>query len=279
MTNREHKANPVRDLLMPAGIVLLVSGASILLDQRLHTGWLSQTVIILSGLLILTGGLIVRHLGIILAGGLLTSLSAAGFWLFGSLERAWAIRLGGFLALFGVGWLAVFLITALYMRRPWWWMLLPAGLITGLGACFLFSPAGLLDLVLYVGIGLALPMLIWGAFQKMLGLVIPGSLLLSSALGVYAGWSGNGNGSALAHTGIMLVIFGLGWLLITVLSRFVIEKPVWWPLIPGGILVMVGWGLYIGGNPSNALNFVSNTGSIALIMLGLYLLLLRRGIR
>ncbi|MEM5774302.1 MAG: hypothetical protein AAGU05_04815, partial [Anaerolineaceae bacterium] len=77
----------------------------------------------------------------------------------------------------------------------------------------------------------------------------------------------------------MLVIFGLGWLLITVLSRFVIEKPVWWPLIPGGILVMVGWGLYIGGNPSNALNFVSNTGSIALIMLGLYLLLLRRGIR
>ncbi len=279
MANHEHKENPARDLLVPAGIVLLASGASILLDQRLHTGWLSQTIIILSGLLILTGGLVVRHSGIILAGGLLTSLSMAGFWLFGSMGQPWDIRLGGFLALFGLGWLAVFLISALYIRRPWWWTLMPTGLLAGLGMCFLFSQVRLLDVLLYAGVGLSLPMLIWGACRKLLGLVIPGSLLLGSALGVYSGWSGSGSGSALAHTGIMLVIFGLGWLLITVLSRFVIEKPVWWPLIPGGILVMVGWGLYIGGNPSNALSFVSNTGSIALILLGLYLLLLRRGIR
>jgi hypothetical protein len=40
---------------------------------------------------------------------------------------------------------------------------------------------------------------------------------------------------------------------------------------------MVGWGLYIGGNPGNALSFIGNTGSIGLIVFGIYLLLMRRG--
>jgi hypothetical protein len=77
----------------------------------------------------------------------------------------------------------------------------------------------------------------------------------------------------------MLVVFGLGWLLITVLSRIITPGIVWWPLIPGGILAVVGWGLYIGGDPGNAISFISNTGSIALILFGIYLLLLRQGIR
>jgi hypothetical protein len=76
----------------------------------------------------------------------------------------------------------------------------------------------------------------------------------------------------------MLVWFALGWMLITVFSRVITTRFVWWPLIPGGILGVVGWGLYIGGNPSNALTFISNTGSIAMIIIGAYLLLLRQGI-
>jgi len=85
--------------------------------------------------------------------------------------------------------------------------------------------------------------------------------------------------SALSRTGIMLVAFALGWGLITVFSRVIKSAFVWWPLIPGGILAMVGWGLYIGGNPENALSFIGNTGSIGLIIFGVYLLLLRRGIQ
>ena len=85
--------------------------------------------------------------------------------------------------------------------------------------------------------------------------------------------------NTLAQTGIMLVCIGLGWLLITVFSRVITAQFVWWPLIPGGILAVVGWGLYIGGNPNNALSFIGNTGSIALILFGIYLILLRRGIR
>jgi hypothetical protein len=41
---------------------------------------------------------------------------------------------------------------------------------------------------------------------------------------------------------------------------------------------MVGWGLYIGGDPENATAFIANTGSVGLIIFGLYLLLLRKGI-
>jgi hypothetical protein len=45
------------------------------------------------------------------------------------------------------------------------------------------------------------------------------------------------------------------------------------------VLAMVGWGLYIGGNPGSALSFIGNTGSLGLIIVGAYLLLLRRSIR
>jgi hypothetical protein len=67
-------------------------------------------------------------------------------------------------------------------------------------------------------------------------------------------------------------------LLITIAARRVTHKAVWWPLIPGGILAVVGTGLYIGGDPTHAMGFIGNTGSIALMIFGLYLLLMRKGI-
>jgi hypothetical protein len=63
------------------------------------------------------------------------------------------------------------------------------------------------------------------------------------------------------------------------MMRVASEKFVWWPLIPGGLLAVVGWGLYIGGDPGNALAFIGNTGSIGLIIFGVYLLLLRRSFK
>jgi hypothetical protein len=77
----------------------------------------------------------------------------------------------------------------------------------------------------------------------------------------------------------MLTIFASGWFLITIIQRLIKPKLMWWPLIPGGVLAMTGWGLYIGGNPINALGFLGNTGSIAIVLLGLYLLLLRSGMQ
>jgi hypothetical protein len=167
-------------------------------------------------------------------------------------------------------------ITVLNQRH--WWPLLPGGIIGGLSLCFLTNSLEPLDFIFFIGIGTSLPLLFWGTFNRLFGLIIPGSLLLGIVPGIYLAWGEIIEKSGLAQTGIMLVCFAFGWILITLFSRAITEKIVWWPLIPGGILGMVGWGLYIGGNPGNALSFIGNTGSITLIIFGLYLILLRRGI-
>lgn len=277
----QNKGTPIttRDLLVPAGVLLLVSGGSILLDRSLQTGWLSHVVVILAGLLILVGGLLAHSLLGSLAGGLLAGLGAGSYFLLQAVERPWNLRLGGFLVAFGLGWLLVLLLSILRLKEKPWWTLIPGSISTALGACFLFSTLRIVDYVLYLGIGLALALLVWGSYERWIGLIIPGCLILGASSGVYLAWGIPADSTSLAQTGFMLVFFGLGWLLITLFSRLITTNVVWWPLIPGGILAVVGWGLYIGGNPNNALNFISNTGSIALILFGIYLLMLRRGIR
>jgi hypothetical protein len=123
-----------------------------------------------------------------------------------------------------------------------------------------------------------LDLLFWGMAARLFGLVIPGCLVVAIAPGIYFAWSSPITGNPLVYTGIMLVWFAFGWGLITLCGRLIIHHFIWWPLIPGGILAMVGCGLYIGGDPGNALNFISNTGSIALVIFGLYLILMRKGI-
>jgi hypothetical protein len=115
--------------------------------------------------------------------------------------------------------------------------------------------------------------------QRLFGLAIPGSLLIGVGLGVFLGWNNLEHINGLTQTGMTLVWFGISWGLIIIFGRVIMERFIWWPLIPGGVLAMVGWGLYIGGNPSSALSFIGNTGSLGLVIVGAYLLLLRRGIR
>jgi hypothetical protein len=109
-------------------------------------------------------------------------------------------------------------------------------------------------------------------------LLIPGSLIVTIGLGIYFAWTELTEANTLLQTGVMLVWFALGWILISLGARVMNRKYVWWPLIPGGILAVVGLGLYIGGDPGNALGFISNTGAIVLMVFGLYLLLMRKGI-
>ncbi len=119
-------------------------------------------------------------------------------------------------------------------------------------------------------------MIAWGVGERLFGLIIPGSLLLGIGPGVYFAWRDLIDLNALAQTGEMLVWFAFGWGLITILARRTSGKFIWWPLIPGGILAVAGWGLFIGGDPGNALGFIGNTGSIAMLVFGLYLLLMRK---
>ncbi len=263
-----------------AGILLIFTGAMVLLDSTLKTGWLTLLILPAVGLGFLVGGVRMRRLALLIPGCLVTGLGIGTFLFFARfLQFDWQPRTGWLFLAFGLGWCLIPLLTWALFRRVAWWALITGSIITGLGLTFLSSPLRLTDFALYLGACLGLAFLVWGVSARLFGLIIPGCLLLSIGPGIYAAWTGVAEPNPLSRTGIMLVAFALGWGLITLFSRVITQGFVWWPLIPGGILAMVGWGLYIGGNPENALNFIGNTGSIGLIIFGVYLLLLRRGIQ
>jgi hypothetical protein len=269
------KGNPIRSI---AGFLLIVSGAALFLDRFLNTGWISYSILPTAGVILFVWGVRQKKVYIILAAGL---IGGAGLGIAAAvnsfrLHQNIAVQFGLLALYFGIGWM-IAAATALFIQKPIWWAIVPAGVLIGLGYA-LSRPFEWVNLVLYLGLGTGLALLAWGLAARLIGLVIPGCLLFSSGLGIYFAWSLPEVGNSLVHTGIMLVWFALGWALITLSGRVLIHKFLWWPLIPGGILAMVGCGLYIGGDPGNALNFISNTGSIGLMIFGLYLLLMRKGI-
>ena len=266
-----------------AGIALIAVGILLFADQYLKTGWLPVAAAPVAGLVLLYRGFMDRKMGPVIPGILFTSLGIGGLLTISSLfNLTLAGKAGLLLAAFALGWYAITGLGLILCRRVIWWPLIPGGVLGGLAVSLLASPLRLTDFVLYPLLGLGLAFLAWGLGARLIGLIIPGSLLASIGPGVALAWGdalANRNrlpvSVSLAQTGVMLVCFALGWALITVFSRFVTHKFIWWPLIPGGILAMTGWGLYIGGNPRNALNFISNTGSLGLILLGVYLLIWR----
>ncbi len=262
------------------GGILLVAGGILFLDQYLRTTWLTLLILPGAGLFLYQYGARMRYTGLVIAGGILLGIGAALAAAFNPivLKQTWWAQLGNGLIFFAIGWLAITAGTALYSSRTAWWALIPGGVVGGLGVCILFTPFHWMDIALCVGLGVGLPLLIWGIADSLYGLVIAACLLITLGPGIYFGWSQARASEGLAQTGITLVWFSLGWALITLLSRMIFRRNAWWPLIPGGILAVVGFALFIGGDPGNAVGFVSNTGSVALMILGLYLLLMRKGI-
>jgi hypothetical protein len=177
---------------------------------------------------------------------------------------------------FGLIWGFLFIIIYLSKQIPVVWLLFPFFILTSIGLPFLLQEINLLDFFLYIGVDIGICLLIAGIYWKLFGLIIPGALLVGIAPGLYFAWENTTANNPLEQIGIMLVGFAFGWGLITVTSRTLTKKIIWWPLIPGGILAVVGWGLYIAGNPESAIGFIGNTGSVGLIIFGIYILLMRR---
>lgn len=262
------------------GTFLIAGGGALLLEQRLKTGWLILLLVPAIGLTFLLGGIRWQKKGYVIPGGIITGIGVGLFFFLSPLVHGnWQTRVGLLLMAAGAGFLLIPLVSYLSSRRITWWAMITGTLIAAVGAAFSFTPLRVTDFVLYIVTGLGLVLLLWGVSSRLFGLIIPGCLLIGIGPGIYTAWSGvTSEPSGLSRTGIMLVCFALGFGLITVFSRVVTDQFIWWPLIPGGVLAVVGWGLYIGGNPDNALSFIGNTGSIGLIIFGVYLLLLRRGI-
>lgn len=293
MNTLEHsRAEKKIDFRPVSGIILILAGGMLFLDRYLKTGWLSLVILPAIGVFFSLWGIRLRRVGMILAGGLLGGAGAGSIAAWGpsvhldllngvgvsASPHPLITQIGLLLFYTGIGW-GLFVVTALAISgRPVWWGLIPGGALGGLGACLLFTPIRWEDFVLYLALGVGAPLLFWGLVSRLFGLVIPGCLLVSAGAGIYIAWQTPSLGNTLVQTGVMLISFAAGWILITVGGRIIAHKYVWWPLIPGGILAMTGMGLYIGGDPSHALGFITNTGSIALMIFGLYLLLMRKSI-
>lgn len=177
---------------------------------------------------------------------------------------------------FGLVWGFLFFIRYYLFHKTDVYLLFPFIIFISIGLPFLFETIQILDFLFYIGIGIGICCLIAGIYWKLFGLIIPGALLIGIAPGLFFAWENTKINNPLEQTGIMLVGFAFGWGLITVTSRTLTRKFVWWPLIPGGILGVVGWGLYIAGNPESAIGFIGNTGSVGLIIFGIYILLMRK---
>ena len=263
------------------GAILVITGFLILLDQYLQTEWLSLTVVPAIGLIFLANGLNSRRMGWIIPGVLVSTVGTAGILMFGDVTKQplFSVRLGLGLLSISIGFLLILFFSLLYARRQYWWAFLVACIVAGAAYPFVSNRLNVFVFLSSIMFMTGLGFLAWGFFERLLGLLIPGSLLAGLGTGFYLGFVLNASNNELVKIGFMITCFGLGWVMITFSHRMINPLFLWWPLIPGGILTMVGWGLTIGGNQRIAMSLIGNTGSISLIIFGLYLILMRRGIR
>ena len=262
------------------GGILVISGLLLLLDQRLQTRWLSMSIPAFISLALILSGIIRKHVWWIVSGLILAGLGTAlVLFLAPTLTLDISSRLGYALLAQGAAWGLIFLLLALTTKKIAWYALLIAAVGAALSFNFIARRNTLFDFVYFVTLAIGFVFIIWGVCTKKVSLIIPGAILATTGAGVYYGWSNPEAPGGLQKTGIMLAWFAFGWLLITVITRVSHKRFTWWPLIPGGILLMVGAGLYIGGNPQNALGVLGNTGSIGMILIGVYLIFLKFGMK
>lgn len=152
------------------------------------------------------------------------------------------------------------------MRRE---RVIGALVLIGIGAIFATSQLfGLGGLVLPL---LALFFILLGMLFRSAALMVPGGIFLGLAVGVYVvDWiapARDGVGG-----GLFMLAFGAGWALIPLLGALFADETPLWPLIPGGILALVGLALVAGGPGQTLLGVIGSLWPLALIALGIGLL-------
>lgn len=103
------------------------------------------------------------------------------------------------------------------------------------------------------------------------GFLVPGSILTGIGLGILLTTTMDTAGDD-AEAALFLVPLGLGFILIWVLDVLYTRESNWWPLIPGGIIILVGLAVGIGGTALDLLELLGRWWPLILIAIGAWIL-------
>ena len=110
-----------------------------------------------------------------------------------------------------------------------------------LGAILIFLGVGLFAVQFFEGFGDTFVLFLiggaftaWYLYRRAYGLLIPGCILLGLGLGTV------GEDALLSFKGLEEIGLGVGFVALWVIPLVYEGKSIWWPLIPGLILIVVG---------------------------------------
>jgi hypothetical protein len=117
---------------------------------------------------------------------------------------------------------------------------------------------------------LSLIFIVWGVLTRQIGFLIPGGILAGIGLGTAV--MPLSNTLNVDEGGLFLLSFAAGWALITLLSAIFTDETHWWPLIPGGIMAVIGVAVITNGALLNLLGLLAQGWPLILIGVGLFLI-------
>lgn len=119
--------------------------------------------------------------------------------------------------------------------------------------------------------------LVWGLLSRTFGLIIPGSILAGLGTGIFLVSGPLSSVPELTTPAILLLSFAGGWLLMSLLSLLTSDGFQSWPLIPAAIMSLIGGAFLMGEEALKALSYVGQAWPVVLIVIGLYIILVRKG--
>lgn len=125
---------------------------------------------------------------------------------------------------------------------------------------------------------LALIFLVWGLVTRKEGLLIPAGILGGLGAGTLLMVGPYEGAPEQNAAGIFFLAFAGGWVAISLFS-LLINRRMWWPLIPGAFLGLFGVALLGGETGLRILEVMGKGWPLILIAVGVYLIFFRKGVR
>lgn len=122
---------------------------------------------------------------------------------------------------------------------------------------------------------LGLTFLLWGIGAHHEGLLVSGSVVSGLGVGVLLIEHVLAPLGAEARGGIFLLAVAGGWAAIPLFTALLRLGARWWPLLPAGVLALVGLALLLGGAVATMLALIGQLWPAALVIVGLTVLLRR----